>query len=100
VADRHPQAQDHRRVPQAGARADGRYHDAGDEEFAELYFNNEDTDHWHTFPSSWGDPERSLEDKRFWEVFDQCSQSMPCQVARVFYMRELMGLETDQICQN
>jgi len=70
-----------------------------DEEFAELYFNKQDTDHWHTFPSSWGDPERSLEDKRFWEVFDQCSQSMPGQVARVFYMRELMGLETDQICQ-
>jgi RNA polymerase sigma-70 factor (ECF subfamily) len=70
-----------------------------EEEFADLYFNKQDTDHWHSFPSSWGDPERSLEDKRFWEVFDQCSQQMPGQVARVFYMRELMGLETEQICQ-
>jgi RNA polymerase sigma-70 factor (ECF subfamily) len=70
-----------------------------EEELADLYFNKQDADHWHSFPSSWGDPERSLEDKRFWEVFDQCSQQMPGQVARVFYMRELMGLETEQICQ-
>jgi RNA polymerase sigma-70 factor, ECF subfamily len=70
-----------------------------EEEFAELHFNKEDKDHWHTFPSTWGDPERSFEDKRFWEVFDQCSQQMPGQVARVFYMREVMGLETEQICQ-
>ena len=70
-----------------------------DEEFADLHFNKQDTDHWHSFPTSWGNPERSLEDKRFWEAFDQCSQQMPGQVARVFYMRELMGLETEQICQ-
>ena len=70
-----------------------------DEEFADLHFNKQDTDHWHSFPTSWGNPERSLEDKRFWEAFDQCSQQMPGQVAPVFYMRELMGLETEQICQ-
>jgi len=70
-----------------------------DEEYAELYFNKQDANHWHSFPTSWGNPERSLEDKRFWEVFDQCSQQMPGQVARVFYMRELMGLETEQICK-
>jgi RNA polymerase sigma-70 factor (ECF subfamily) len=70
-----------------------------DEEFADLHFNKQDTDHWHSFPTSWGNPERSLEDKRFWEAFDQCSQQMPGQAARVFYMRELMGLETEQICQ-
>jgi RNA polymerase sigma-70 factor (ECF subfamily) len=70
-----------------------------DEEYADHYFNKQDRDHWHSFPSTWGDPERSLEDKRFWEVFDQCSQQMPGQIARVFYMREIMGLETDQICQ-
>ena len=70
-----------------------------DEEYAELYFNKQDANHWHSFPTSWGNPERSLEDKRFWEVFDQCSQQMPGPVARVFYMRELMGLETEQICK-
>jgi RNA polymerase sigma-70 factor (ECF subfamily) len=70
-----------------------------DEEFADQYFDKQRTDHWHTFPQVWGDPERTLEDKRFWEVFDKCSQQMPPQVARAFYMRELMGLETDEICK-
>jgi RNA polymerase sigma-70 factor (ECF subfamily) len=70
-----------------------------DEEFADLYFDKQRTDHWHTFPQTWGDPEHSLEDKRFWEVFDQCSKQMPPQIARAFYMREIMGLETDEICK-
>ena len=64
-----------------------------------LYFNRADRDHWHSFPQSWGNPERSLEDKRFWEVFDLCSKQLPAQIARVFYMREFMGLETDEICK-
>ncbi len=70
-----------------------------DEEFADLYFDKQRTDHWHTFPQTWGDPERSLEEKRFWEVFDQCSKQMPAQIARAFYMREIMGLETEEICK-
>ena len=70
-----------------------------EEEFADLYFDRLRTDHWHTFPQTWGDPEQSLEDKRFWEVFDQCSMQMPSQIARAFYMREIMGLETDEICK-
>ncbi len=70
-----------------------------DEEFADLHFDKQRTDHWHTSPQAWGDPERSLEDKRFWEVFDQCSKQMSPQIARAFYLRELMGLETDEICK-
>jgi RNA polymerase sigma-70 factor, ECF subfamily len=70
-----------------------------DEEFADLHFDKQRTDHWHTFPQTWGDPERSLEDKRFWEVFDRCSKQMTPQIARAFYMREIMGLETDEICK-
>jgi RNA polymerase sigma-70 factor (ECF subfamily) len=80
-------------VPSSGA--DGE----SDEEFADLYFDKQRTDHWHTFPQTWGDPERTLEDKRFWEVFDQCSTQMPPQIARAFYLRELMGFETDEICK-
>ncbi len=50
-------------------------------------------------PTTWGNPEKSLEQKRFWEIFDACSQQMPPQIARVFTMRELMGLETEEICK-
>jgi RNA polymerase sigma-70 factor, ECF subfamily len=70
-----------------------------DEDFADLYFNPNDQDHWHTFPTTWGNPEKSLEQKRFWEIFDACSKEMPPQIARVFTMRELMGLGTDEICK-
>jgi len=70
-----------------------------EEDFADLYFNPKDRDHWRTFPTTWGNPEKSLEQKRFWEIFDACSKEMPPQIARVFTMRELMGLETDEICK-
>ncbi len=81
------------------APADSPLSEESDDEYADAYFDKARTDHWHHFPTVWGDPERSLEEKRFWEVFDQCSQQMPGQIARVFYMREFMGLETDQICK-
>ena len=70
-----------------------------DERFAEDYFNPDDRDHWRSFPQNWGDPEGALEQTRFWEVFDACSKQMPPQLARVFVMREVMGLETDEICK-
>jgi RNA polymerase sigma-70 factor (ECF subfamily) len=55
--------------------------------------------HWQQFPANWGNPERSLEDKRFWEVFERCSQRMPARTARVFMMREVMELTTEEICK-
>ena len=70
-----------------------------EEEFADLYFDADRQDHWRTFPQTWGNPEQSLEQKRFWEVFEACSKQMPGQTARVFLMRELMGLETEEICK-
>lgn len=56
-------------------------------------------DHWHTFPPTWQDPERSFEQARFWEVFERCNVQLPAQTARVFAMREFMGMETGDICK-
>ncbi|HSD60331.1 MAG TPA: sigma-70 family RNA polymerase sigma factor [Burkholderiales bacterium] len=56
-------------------------------------------DHWDTAPRDWGDPERTLEDKRFWQAFELCAQTMSAAVARVFMMRELQGLSTEDICK-
>ncbi len=70
-----------------------------DEAFQEAYFDPADRDHWRTFPSTWGNPEHSLEQKRFWEVFEACREAMSPAIARVFVMRELMGLETEEICK-
>lgn len=56
-------------------------------------------DHWAEMPAPWGDPEASLEQKRFWEVMDACLTQLPASPARVFTMREFLGLETDEICK-
>jgi RNA polymerase sigma-70 factor, ECF subfamily len=55
--------------------------------------------HWLTFPTDWANPERNLENKKFWEVFEMCAKLMPARTARVFTMREVMELSTDEICK-
>ncbi len=55
--------------------------------------------HWRQFPANWGDPGRALEDKRFWDVFELCSRRMPERTARVFMMREIMELSSEEICK-
>ena len=55
--------------------------------------------HWRQFPANWGNPEQALEDKKFWSVFEMCSQLMPARIARVFMMREVMELSTEEICK-
>jgi RNA polymerase sigma-70 factor, ECF subfamily len=54
---------------------------------------------WRALPHNWGDPEKSLENKHFWEVFEICRRQMPVAAARAFMMREIMGLGTDEICK-
>lgn len=50
-------------------------------------------------PSSWGEPEAAFETEHFWQVFDACMIALPDNAARVFSLRELMGLSTDDICK-
>lgn len=55
--------------------------------------------HWQNFPADWGDPGNALENKRFWETFEMCARLMPVKTARVFMMREVMELSTEEICK-
>ena len=57
--------------------------------------------HWQSAarPSHWGEPEYVLENQRFWQVFDACLIALPESIARVFTLRELMGLSTTDICK-
>jgi len=55
--------------------------------------------HWAQMPAHWGSPERALEDKRFREAFDLCSKAMPPRNARVFMMREVLEMSTEEICK-
>ena len=69
-----------------------------DEAFESLF---KSSDHWtrEARPTDWGDPEESLRQKYFWEVFDACLNHLPENTARVFMMREFLEFETAEICQ-
>lgn len=57
------------------------------------------TGHWANPVHSWGDPESSLEQQRFWEAFIACLEALSPVHARVFHLRELDGLSTEEICK-
>jgi RNA polymerase sigma-70 factor (ECF subfamily) len=72
--------------------------DDGDlSELADVLFASDG--HWATPPQDWADPERSLENARFWEIYEECNQRMPPKTARAFMMREFMDMSTEEICQ-
>src|ERR1035437_8644080 len=50
-------------------------------------------------PKGWGDPEESLRQQRFWDVFDACLKHLPENTARVFMMREFLEFETPEVCR-
>lgn len=50
-------------------------------------------------PSNWGNPEESLREQRFWDVFDACLKHLPENTARVFMMREFLEFETAEVCR-
>ena len=50
-------------------------------------------------PPDWGSPEKAFAQKKFFEVLERCMEGLPKNTARVFAMREVMGLETEEICK-
>ena len=54
---------------------------------------------WEAPPADWGDPEAALGQREFFDVMEMCLEKLPPQTGRVFVMREVMGLETDEICK-
>jgi RNA polymerase sigma-70 factor (ECF subfamily) len=54
---------------------------------------------WHAPPADWGDPESALARREFMDVMELCLERLPPNTARVFVMREVMELETEEICK-
>jgi RNA polymerase sigma-70 factor (ECF subfamily) len=54
---------------------------------------------WEAPPSNWGDPESALSSREFMDVLQACLERLPANTARVFVMREVLELETDEICK-
>ncbi len=57
------------------------------------------TGHWHTRFGEWGQPDTALDQKKLFEVFERCMEKMPPTAARVFFQREVIGEDTEEICK-
>ncbi|MDE2611088.1 MAG: sigma-70 family RNA polymerase sigma factor [Burkholderiales bacterium] len=59
----------------------------------------DDKGYWpkHERPAAWGDPEDALSRRQFWVVFQACLDRLPVNTARVFMMREFLGLGVDEV---
>ena len=75
---------------------DSVHEEALDESIAAQF---DSVDHWADHPSVWSDPGASLEQKQFWEMFELCISTLPEKTGRVFGMRELIGMDTEEICK-
>ena len=71
--------------------------DGSDTDVNELFNDN---GFWHKQqrPSDWGEPEAAFNNDYFWHVLEICLNAMADNTARVFTMREFLGLETAEIC--
>ena len=54
---------------------------------------------WQAPPADWGDPEQALNRRQFFDIMEFCLEKLPPNTARVFMMREVMELESDEICK-
>ncbi|HVE51361.1 MAG TPA: sigma-70 family RNA polymerase sigma factor [Casimicrobiaceae bacterium] len=54
---------------------------------------------WQSPPSDWGDPEAALNREQFFDVLQVCLDRLPANTGRVFIMREVMELDTEEICK-
>ena len=79
----------------ASAPQDG---DSADPEWFDKLFD--DTGHWQPRLSAWANPDGALEQKQFFEIFERCMDKLPRAASRVFFMREVMGMDTDEICKD
>jgi RNA polymerase sigma-70 factor, ECF subfamily len=55
--------------------------------------------HWDPMPDAWEQPEQALNQRQFLAALDACLRALPERTARVFMMREHLGLETSEICK-
>ncbi len=54
---------------------------------------------WDTKPADWGNPEEALNRRQFLDMMELCLEKLPPNTARVFMMREVMELDTEEICK-
>ncbi|MBW6492945.1 MAG: sigma-70 family RNA polymerase sigma factor [Burkholderiaceae bacterium] len=50
-------------------------------------------------PLAWPNPDEAMQTRQFWRVFEACLDHLPPNTIRVFMMREFLGLESSEICE-
>ncbi len=71
--------------------------DSADPEWLERQFDH--TGHWNKQFAEWHNPDQALEQKQFFAAFEQCMDKLPKAAGRVFFKREVMGADTEEICK-
>ena len=51
-------------------------------------------------PRPWTAPDEALSKKEFHEVFQSCLDKLPPKVARAFWLREVEGLSSEEVCKD
>jgi len=70
--------------------------DFTDNDEDDFFMNN---GHWNGGPNTWNDPEAALKQQEFWGIYETCQNNLPPRMAQVFMLRELVGLEANEVCR-
>ncbi len=68
------------------------------EDWFEAFFD--ETGHWRQDFSPWASPEAAHEQQAFFAAFERCMDKLPKATSRIFFQREVMGSDTDEICKD
>jgi RNA polymerase sigma-70 factor (ECF subfamily) len=55
--------------------------------------------HWKTRLSSWSKPDTSMEQEQFLTILQDCIDHLPPRMAQLFILRELDGMNSEEICE-
>ena len=69
--------------------------EGGGPDFDELFETN---GHWVEHPAAWTDPDAALAQRQFFAVLEKCLKKLPKRTAQAFMMREHLGSDTGEIC--
>ena len=55
--------------------------------------------HWQVDVRDWAQPERALEREEFWRALQDCLAALPERLGKLFMLRELDGMDTEELLQ-
>lgn len=75
------------------------------QEYDERYVGDHNDDffdhqgHWQIDLGDWSKPDKALEQEQFLSVLQDCIDRLPPRLARLFILREMDGMESEEICE-